>query len=91
MVSTATYALIFTLLERRRERRRERQRIEDDRRYFIIERMKARHEEALKAATRGPVLRPLPKSARARFVDRLKGKTVPEKMNKSAQRQRDSR
>jgi hypothetical protein len=84
-------ALMFMLLERRRERRRERERIEDDRRYFIIERMKARHEEALKAARRGPVLRQLPKSPRARFVDRLKGKTVPEKMNKPVQRQRNSR
>jgi hypothetical protein len=85
----AMYGLMFILLERQ-ERRRERQRIEDDRRYFVIERMKARHEEALKAARRGPVLRQLPKSPRARFVDRLKSKTVPEKMNKSVQRQRCS-
>jgi hypothetical protein len=82
MVSTATYALIFTLLERRRERRLERQRIEDDRRYFIIERMKARHEGALKAARKGPVLRQPPKSARDRFVDRLKGKAVPGEVKK---------
>jgi hypothetical protein len=89
MSSMAMYGLMFILLERQ-ERRRERQRIEDDRRYFVIERMKARHEEALKAARRGPVLRQLPKSPRARFVDRLKGKTVPEKMNKSVQRVRSS-
>jgi hypothetical protein len=87
----AMYALMFMLLERR-ERRRERQRIEDDRRYFIIERMKARKEEALKAAAarRGPVLRQLPKSSRARFVDRLKRKTVPEKMNRPVKRQKVS-
>jgi len=83
------YALMFMLLERQ-ERRRERQRIEDDRCYFIVERMKARKEEALNAARRGPVLRQLPKSPRARFVDRLKDKTVPEKMNKPVQRQKDS-
>jgi hypothetical protein len=86
-----TYALIFTLLEHRRERRRERQRIEDDRRYFIIERIKARHEEAPKAARKGPVWRQPPNSARDRFVDRLKGKTVPEKMNRPPLRQTDAR
>jgi hypothetical protein len=89
MSSMAMYGLMFILLERQ-ERRRERQRIEDDRRYSVIERMKARHEEALKAARRGPVLRQLPKSPRARFVDRLKSKTVPEKMTKSVKRQRSS-
>jgi hypothetical protein len=55
MSSMTSYALMFLLLERRRERRRERQHIEDDRRYFIIERMKARHEEALKAVRRKPL------------------------------------
>jgi hypothetical protein len=87
MSSTAMYALMFMLLECQ-ERRRERERVEDDRRYFIIERMKARHEEARKAARRGPVLKQLPKTPRDRFVDRLKGKTGPEKMNKSVQRQK---